>query len=94
MFCIHIDIFNKPDLIIDDLSPSTSHASDSKSNFIVIKPVIVDTACLENSCLNNHVMPKSKESKTQGKFVPNCHNCGKIGVIPGITTFLSVNSLM
>jgi hypothetical protein len=49
MFCIHIDIFNKPDLIIDDLSPSTSHASDSKSNFIVIKPVIVDTSCLENS---------------------------------------------
>jgi hypothetical protein len=43
--------------------------------------VIVDTACLENSCLNNHVMPKSKESRTQGKFVPTCHNCGKIGHI-------------
>jgi hypothetical protein len=44
-------------------------------------PVVVDTACLENSCLNNHVMPKSKESGTRGKFVPTCHNCGKIGHI-------------
>jgi hypothetical protein len=43
--------------------------------------VIVDTTCLENSCLNNHVMPKSKESRTRGKFVSTCHNCGKIGHI-------------
>jgi hypothetical protein len=45
--------------------------------------VIVDTACLENSCLTNHVMPKSKDTGTQahGKFVPTCHNCGKIGHI-------------
>jgi hypothetical protein len=48
---------------------------------IDIKPMIVDTTCLENSCLNNHVMPKSKESGTQGKFVPTCHNCWKIGHI-------------
>jgi hypothetical protein len=41
--------------------------------------VIVDIACLENSSLNNHVMPKSKESGTKGKFVPTCHNYGKIG---------------
>jgi hypothetical protein len=27
------------------------------------------------------VMPKSNESGTQGKFVPTCHNCGKIGHI-------------
>jgi hypothetical protein len=28
MFCIHSDILNKPGLIVDDLSASTSHASD------------------------------------------------------------------
>jgi hypothetical protein len=81
MLCIHTDISNKPDLIIDDLSASTSHTSDSELDSIVIKPVIVDITCLENSYLNNHVMPKSKESGTQGKFVPSCHNCGKIGHI-------------
>jgi len=48
--------------------------------------VIVDTACLddsENSSLNNCVMPKSKDIGTQahGKFVPTCHNCGKVGHI-------------
>jgi hypothetical protein len=63
------------------MSASTSHASDSKSDSIVIKPVIVDTTCLENSCLNNHLMPKSKKSRTEGKFVHTCHNCGKIGHI-------------
>jgi hypothetical protein len=26
-------------------------------------------------------MPNSKDSGTQGKFVPICHNCGKIGHI-------------
>jgi len=31
--------------------------------------MIVDTACLKNSCLNNHVMPKSKESGTVGRLV-------------------------
>jgi hypothetical protein len=77
MLCIHSDISNKPSLI-DDLSTSTSHASDSELD---IMHVIVDTTCLENSCLNNHVMPKSKESRTKGKFVPTCHNCGKIGLI-------------
>jgi hypothetical protein len=62
------------------MSTSTSHASDSEIDSIDIKPVIVDTACLENSCLTNHVMPKSKNTGTQahGKFVPTCHNCGKI----------------
>jgi hypothetical protein len=43
-------------------------------DYIDIKPVIIDTACLENSYLNNHVMPKPNESSTQGKFVPTCHN--------------------
>lgn len=66
------------------MSTSTSHASYSKLDSIDIKHLIVDTACLENSCLNNHVMPKSKESGTRGKFVlviimgklvilPNCY---------------------
>jgi len=64
MFCIHTDISNKPDLIIDDLSASTSHAFDSESDSIVIKLVIVDTSCLENFYSNNNVMPKSKESGT------------------------------
>jgi hypothetical protein len=80
MLCIHSDISNKPALIVDDMSTSTSHAFDSELN---IMPVIVNTACLENSCLNNHVKPKSKDTGTQacGKFVPTCHNCGKIGHI-------------
>jgi hypothetical protein len=44
--------------------------------------VIEDTTCLDNSCLSNHVMPKSKESGIQGKFIPKCHNnFGKIGHI-------------
>jgi len=43
--------------------------------------VIEDIACLDNSCLTNHVMPNSKESGIQGKFIPECHNCGKIGHI-------------
>jgi hypothetical protein len=78
MLCIHSDVSNKPDLTVDDLSTYTSHASDSELD---IKHVIEDTTCLDNSCLNNHVMPKSKESGTQGKFVPTCHNCEKIGHI-------------
>jgi len=86
MFCIHSDISNKLDLIVDDLSASTSHASDSKLDSIVIKPMIVNTACLdnsENSCLKNCVKPKSKDTGTQahGKLVPTCHKCGKVGHI-------------
>jgi hypothetical protein len=84
MLCIHSDIPNKPDLVVDDLSASNSHASDSELDSIVIKPMIVDTACLdnsENSCLNNYVKPNSKDSGTQGKFVPICHHCGKVGHI-------------
>jgi len=84
MLRIHTDISNKPDLIIDDLSTSTPHASDSKLESIVIKLAIVDTTCLdnhENSCLIDGEKPKSKESRTRGKFVPTCHNCGKIGHI-------------
>jgi hypothetical protein len=75
MLCIHSDVSNKPDLTVDDLSTSTSHTFDSELD---IKHVIEDKACLNNSCLINHVMPKSKESGTQGKFFPTCHNCGKI----------------
>jgi hypothetical protein len=84
VLCIQRNIFNKPDLIIDDLSASTSHASDFELDSIDIKPVIVDTTCLDNfknSSLNDYVKPKSKESWTQGKFVPTCHYCGKIGLI-------------
>jgi hypothetical protein len=49
MLCIHSDISSKLDLIVDNLSASTSHASDYELDSIVIKPVIVDTACLDNS---------------------------------------------
>jgi hypothetical protein len=80
MFCIHTNISNKPDLIVNDLSTSTSHTSNSELDSIDIKHVIEDTACL-NSCLTNHVMPNSKESRIQGKFIPKCHNCGKNGHI-------------
>jgi hypothetical protein len=85
MLCIYSDIFNKTDLIVDDLSASTSHPSEFEFDSNVIKLVIVDTVCLdnsENSCLNNCVKPKSKDTGTQahGKFVPTCHNCGKIGI--------------
>jgi hypothetical protein len=76
MLCIHTDISNTPDLIVNDLSTSTSHAFDSELDSIDIKPVIEDT-----TCLTNHVMPNSKESGIQGKFIPKCHNCGKIGHI-------------
>jgi hypothetical protein len=81
MLCIHTDISNKFDLIVNYVSTSTSHASDSELDSIDIKPVIEDTACLDNSCLTNHVMPNSKESGIQGKFIHKCHNCGKIGHI-------------
>jgi len=43
--------------------------------------VVVDTACLDNSCLIDDVKPKSKELGTQCKFVPTCHYCEKIGYI-------------
>jgi hypothetical protein len=81
MLCIHTDISNKPDLIVNDLSTSTSHASNSGLDSIDIKPVIEYTTCLENSCLTNHVIPNPKESGIQGKFIPKCYNCGKIGHI-------------
>jgi hypothetical protein len=81
MLCIHTDISNKPDLIVKDLSTSTSHASDFELDSIDIKPVIEDTACLDNSCLNNCVKPNFKDSGTHDKFVPICHHCGKVGHI-------------
>jgi hypothetical protein len=81
MLCIHTDIFNKPDLIVNDLSTSTSHASNFELDSTDIKPVIEDTDCLDNYCLTNHVMPNSKESGIQGKFIPKFHNCGKIDYI-------------
>jgi hypothetical protein len=43
--------------------------------------VIVDAAYSGNFCLNNHVMPNSRDSGTQGKIVLICHNCGNIGHI-------------
>jgi hypothetical protein len=81
MLCIYTNIFNKPDFIVNDLSTSISHASNPELHSIDIKPLIEDTACLDNSCLTNHVMPNSKESGIQVKFIPKCHNCGKIGHI-------------
>jgi hypothetical protein len=80
MLCIHSDISNKPGLTAE-LSTSTSHASDCEFDFVDIKLVLVDATCFENSCLNNCVKRKSKESGTRGKFVPTCHNCGKTGHI-------------
>jgi hypothetical protein len=79
MLCIHSNISNKLGLTAD-LSTSTSYASNSELNFVDTKPVIVDVACSENSCLNNCVKPKSKDTGTQahGKFVPTYHNCVKI----------------
>jgi hypothetical protein len=81
MLCIHTYISNKHDLIVNDLNTSTSHASDSELDSIDIKLVIKDTTCLDNSYLTNHVMPNSKESGIQGKFIPKCHKCGTIGHI-------------
>lgn len=81
MLCIHTDISNKLDSIVNDLSISTSHASDFELDSIDIKLVIEDTTYLDNSCLTNHVMPNSKESGIQGKFIRKCHNSGKIGHI-------------
>jgi hypothetical protein len=80
MLYIHLDISNKPDLTAD-LNTSTSHASDSELYSVGIKHVIVDAVCSKNSCLDKCVMPNSKDLGTQGKFVPICHNCGKIGHI-------------
>jgi hypothetical protein len=74
MFCIHTDISNKHDLIVNDLSTSTSHVFDSELDSIDIKHVIEYTTCLDNFCLTNHVMPNSKESGIQCKFIPKCHN--------------------
>jgi hypothetical protein len=76
MLYIHTNISNK-----HDLSTCTSHVSDSELDSIDMKPVIEDTACLDNSCLTNPVMPNSKELRIQSKFIPKCHNCGKIGHI-------------
>jgi hypothetical protein len=81
LLCVHSVISNKPGLIVDDLSASTSHISNFELDPVDIKPVIVDVACSENSCLNNCVNPNSKDSRTQGKFVPMCHHCGKVGHI-------------
>jgi len=87
MLCIHTDNSNKPSIIVDDLGASTSHASNFEINSLVIKLVIVDTTCLDNSknsCVNNYVERKSKDlqrKQTQGKFVPICHHCGIIGHI-------------
>jgi hypothetical protein len=64
MLCIHTDISNKSDLIVNDLSTFTSHASDSELDYVDIKPMIVDVACSKNSCLNNYVKPNSKDSGT------------------------------
>jgi hypothetical protein len=82
MLCIHSDISDKPDLIVDDLSASTSLAYDSDLDSIVIL-LVLKILVLKNSCLNNCVKPKSKDTGTHahGKFVPTCHNCGKIGHI-------------
>jgi hypothetical protein len=60
MLCIHSEVPNKPGLIVDDLSASTSHASDSELDSIIIELVIVDTACLDNSCLERLLQPSKR----------------------------------
>jgi SMC interacting uncharacterized protein involved in chromosome segregation len=47
MLCIHSDISNKPALVVDDMSTSTSHASDFGLDSVDIKPVIVDAVVLK-----------------------------------------------
>jgi hypothetical protein len=47
MLCIHTDISNKPNLIVNDLSASTSLAFDSELDSVDIKPVIVDQFLLK-----------------------------------------------
>jgi uncharacterized coiled-coil DUF342 family protein len=37
MLCIHSDISNKPDLVVDDLSASTSHVTGSELDSIIIR---------------------------------------------------------
>jgi hypothetical protein len=59
MLCIHSDVSNKPDLTVDDLSTSTSDASDSELDSIDIKPMIEDITCLDNSCLTKGSMCNS-----------------------------------
>jgi hypothetical protein len=69
MLCVQKDFSNKPSVIVDDLSASTSHASNSEIKSLFVKPVKaeevkVNIACLdncENSCLNNCVKPKSND---------------------------------
>jgi hypothetical protein len=63
MLCIHTDISNKPDLIVNDLSTSISHASNPELDSIDINPMIEDTGCLDNSCLTNHVIPSPENQE-------------------------------
>jgi len=63
MLCIHTDISNKPDLIVNDLSTSISHASNPELDSININPMIEDTGCLDNSCLTNHVIPSPENQE-------------------------------
>jgi DNA repair ATPase RecN len=64
MLCIQRDISNKPGIIVDDLGASTSHASNSEIKSLFIKPLIIDTAYLDNcdnSCFKNCVEPGSND---------------------------------
>lgn len=92
MLYVQKDVSNKPSVTNDDLSASSSHASNSEIKSLLVKPVKVEEvkvniACLdncENSCLNNCVKPKFNDhlgKQTQAKFVPTCHYCGIIGHI-------------
>jgi DNA anti-recombination protein RmuC len=80
MLCIHSDISNKLALSVDDMSASTSHTSHASDSELDIKLVIVDTTCLEYSCLN-HMMPNPKESGTRGKFVLFVIIVGKLVIL-------------
>jgi hypothetical protein len=92
LFCVQKHLSNKPNMIVDNLGASTSHASNSKRKTLFVKLVKVEEVkanivCSDNSkkhCVSNCVKAKSKTylgKQTQAKFVPTLHHCGIVGHI-------------
>jgi hypothetical protein len=84
MLCIHSDVSNKPDLNVDDLSTFTSHASYFELDSVDNKPVTEDTACLNNSFLNNHVMPKSRNQEHKVSLILSVIIVGRLVILDQI----------
>jgi hypothetical protein len=70
-------------MIVDNLSASILHASNSERKFLFDKPMKVEEVKVnivylekgKNSCMNNCVKPKSIDhlgKQTKAKFVPAC----------------------